>query len=141
MEGKVNVECVHLFKKQSCRKLSEVYIEWEANYQLMVPSGKEKNNYFEDALKYKNQLSYTSDISYRIFCLLFITSAHKKYLEIKECVKKSKNAKRVHKCGILESCGENWVDLSVLHLLWNFVTNRIAIHCCPCKRNNKITAQ
>ena len=51
---------------------------------------KKRQNSFKDALKYKDQLFGTGEISDKILCFIFSTSVHKKDMEIKESEKEQK---------------------------------------------------
>lgn len=69
---------------------------------------KKKTELFQGCIKTQESVPlYQWDFRQIFFCLVFITSDHKKYMEIKESLKKSKYTKRFCKCDILESCSEN----------------------------------
>lgn len=100
MEEEQNGQCIHLFKQLCCRTWSEVFL------RLL---GEKKKVFFKDAVKYNNHLFCTSDISDRIFSLLFITPVYNKNNEIKENMKKKENDKTLCKCSMLRSCWDDGV--------------------------------
>lgn len=101
MERKLNGQCIHLLKQEM---ILRCILDEKQIISSWCCQEKKRQSSFKDALKYKNQLFCTSEISDRILCLVFTISVHKKDMKIRESLKKSKNAKRLCECGILESC-------------------------------------